>query len=301
MTASAQGIDVSSYQPVLTAADLAGLSFAFAKATEGTTVTDGCFAGNWAAMKAAGVHRGAYHELWPAASGYPVAGQAQRFVSVVRGAGLEAGDMLAVVASDYPCTDADVRGFAGAVKAATGGRNPVIVYTDLDVCRTLTSCTGYDLWIAWPSPAAPASVAPWKTWRLWQWGETGTDRDAYNGTAAEMDAWLAAYAAPPADWVFGPVGSLDVAAVGPHSVRLAWSPPAGAMPLPVARYEVAVTLAGSEKDIPSYPRYVSGALEWEGGSLTPGTAYQAWVRAQAAGSDAHSGPWATAWFTTPPA
>lgn len=193
MTDSAQGIDVSSYQPRLAAADLAGLDFCFAKATDGAYGSDPNFAANWDVIKAAGRFRGAYHELRADA----VAEQAAHFLAVVRAAGLEPGDMLAVSVSDYSgVTDADAKGFLDAVKAATGGRNPVICYTDLSVAAGLGSCAGYPLWIAWPSQTAPASVAPWSSWRLWQWDETGLDQDAYNGTAAEMAAWIATYSKP---------------------------------------------------------------------------------------------------------
>jgi GH25 family lysozyme M1 (1,4-beta-N-acetylmuramidase) len=189
---SAQGIDVSAYQAPLTPAALDGLDFAFAKATNGPYGTDPNFSGNWAEIRAAGKLRGAYHELTP---GDPSA-QAAHFLATVQARGLEAGDMLACVASDYPATDADVRAFCDSVHSATSGRNPVLVYSDLSVARTLTSCTGYDLWAAWPSASPPESVAPWKTWRLWQWSETALDRDAFNGSAAEMTAWLATFTHP---------------------------------------------------------------------------------------------------------
>jgi hypothetical protein len=204
---SAQGIDVSAFQPILTARALRGLDFAFAKATDGPWGTDPNFAANWAAIKAAGKHRGTYHELQ---AGNP-AGQAAHFLAVVQPHGLEAGDMLACVASDYSAGDSDVRAFCDTVKSATGGRNRILVYSDLSVARTLTSCTGYDLWVAWPSGTPPASVAPWKTWRLWQWQMTGLDRDAYNGTRDEMAAWLAASPAPPAPtWTENIVQQLPV-------------------------------------------------------------------------------------------
>jgi lysozyme len=193
VTDSAQGIDVSSYQPTLTPEALAGLDFAFAKATEGTSISDSRFASNWAVIKAAGKMRGAYHELRP---GDPV-GQAAWFLAAVSAQGLEPGDMLAVSVSDFAgVTAADALGFLDAVKAGTGGRNPVICYTDLSVAAALGRCTGYPLWIAWPSQTAPSSVAPWVSWHLWQWDETGLDRDAFNGTPAEMAAWIAAYAKP---------------------------------------------------------------------------------------------------------
>lgn len=192
---SAQGIDISHWQPVATADRLAAYDFVFCKATEGSDVTDPNFAANWAVIKAAGKHRGGYHELRPGAV-QPVAAQAANFVRAVRAGGLEPGDMLAVSVSDYTVTDADAKGFLDAVKDATGARNPVICYTDLSAGANLPSCTGYPLWTAWPASAAPASVAPWDSWRIWQWGETGVDTDAYNGSPADMAAWIASYASP---------------------------------------------------------------------------------------------------------
>jgi GH25 family lysozyme M1 (1,4-beta-N-acetylmuramidase) len=53
----------SSVQSPLTAADLKGFDFAFAKATDGPELTDPNFAGNWSVIKLAGIYRGAYHEL----------------------------------------------------------------------------------------------------------------------------------------------------------------------------------------------------------------------------------------------
>src|SRR6185437_111676 len=130
MVTSAQGIDVSAFQVDLTVHDLSGLAFAFTKATDGTAFTDPNFTHNWAAIKAAGLHRGAYHEL-QAGSG---SAQAARFLAVVQAGGLKPGDMLAVVASDYPgVTDAEVLTFCADVKAATNGHNPVLVYTDLSI------------------------------------------------------------------------------------------------------------------------------------------------------------------------
>ena len=198
MTASAQGIDVSAYQPPLTPAALEGLDFAFCKATNGDQLADANFARNWAAVKAAGIRRGAYHELVsPAAASGLV--QARYFLATVIAEGLEAGDMLAVVVSDYQgVTDSEVKAFCDSVHAAAPA-SPVLVYSDLTVAKALTSCTGYDLWVAWPSATAPALVAPWGTWRFWQWGSPGNlDHDAFNGTRAELDAWIAGRAGKPA-------------------------------------------------------------------------------------------------------
>lgn len=156
MADNAPGIDVSSYQSVLTRTDLDGLSFVFTKASD-ETATDPNFAANWAVLKSAGMHRGAYHELQGGSAGP----QADHFLSVVKAAGLEAGDMLAVAASDYSgVTDAEVKAWCDQVQAAAH-LSPVLVYSDLSIAATLTSCTKYDLWVAWPNPEnRPATVGP---------------------------------------------------------------------------------------------------------------------------------------------
>lgn len=59
----AHGIDVSHNDGLIdwTQVAPAGISFAYAKATQGVTFTDNQFSANWQAMKDAGVLRGAYH------------------------------------------------------------------------------------------------------------------------------------------------------------------------------------------------------------------------------------------------
>ncbi len=74
-----QGIDVSKYQGTVdwAAVRAAGVSFAYIKATEGGDRVDDRFAENWAAAKAAGVPRGAYHFYYFCRTG---AGQAAWFI-----------------------------------------------------------------------------------------------------------------------------------------------------------------------------------------------------------------------------
>jgi GH25 family lysozyme M1 (1,4-beta-N-acetylmuramidase) len=187
MTGSAQGIDISAYQPVYAPAELARYSFGFFKATEGASGTDLNFSANWANGKTAGIHRGAYCELTATA---PAAAQAGHFISVLKAARVEPGDMMAVVASDHPVTGAAVLTWLEAVKAAFP-QSPVLVYSDLSALPGLGACTAYPLWVAAYRDTAPKSVAPWETWRFWQYqGTTAPDNDAYNGTAAELQAWL---------------------------------------------------------------------------------------------------------------
>ena len=198
MTASAEGRDYSAYQAPLTAADLSGLSFAFTKVTNGLTEIDPHLARNWAVLGSWGKPRGGYHELVGSAS---ATAQGTYYMDAIKAnGGLRPGDILAVVASDYPgVTDADVKAWCDKVRSLAGPQHPIVAYTDLDVAKTLVATSGhYDLWVAWPSSSAPGpsqwAPAKWKTWRFWQWGtEGGVDADAFNGTAAQLDQWIASY------------------------------------------------------------------------------------------------------------
>lgn len=218
---SAQGEDRSSFQEVQPwTAD----SFGFAKATEGTGWTDPTFAANWATLQKEGKPRGAYHFFHPELD---AADQARFFMSVVQQHGLEAGDMLVIdsevsagasgapqlseptggrrshVALSGMMADTNMVGsgtltFLQTVRSLAGPHHPRLVYTNLSVGALLGSCADFDLWIAYPGDNAPASVAPWAGWRFWQWGfgggAGGGDRDAYNGTEADLMTWIRSFA-----------------------------------------------------------------------------------------------------------
>lgn len=224
---SAQGEDRSSYQAISSwAAD----SFGFAKATEATDWTDPTFAANWQALREEGKPRGAYHFFHPELD---ARAQAEFFMSVVTKNGLESGDMLVVDseitvgAGNHPQFSSDngmarsnvpLFGMLASAELIGSGtltfletvediirddqqHHPRIVYTNLSVGALLGSCSGFHLWIAYPSDTAPASVAPWSHWTFWQWGfgggPGGGDRDAYNGTVEELDAWISSLKQPP--------------------------------------------------------------------------------------------------------
>jgi GH25 family lysozyme M1 (1,4-beta-N-acetylmuramidase) len=190
MTANARGIDGSSFQAVCSAAELRQYDFAFFRASVGTTDTDPNFAANWAAGRAAAIHRGAYHELTALSA---VSTQAEHFIAVVKAHGVLAGDMTAVVASDYPdVTGAAVLEFAQAVKAALP-EGPVLVYSDRSLLRSLGQCTEFPLWLAEYDVTQPEPVTPWGKWTFWQSTGAGQDQDTYNGTPAQLQAWLNTY------------------------------------------------------------------------------------------------------------
>jgi len=198
---SAQGRDYSAYQKPIKPSDLAGLSFAYCRVSDWSAGmgTDSEFTTDWAAMRAAGLHRGAYWYLLPSVN--PVE-QAAYFVTRVVEAGLLPGDMLVCDSEELaPNADAVTHAFcttaASFASLAVGGPHcPMIVYANHNVGQHLVSCTGWPLWFAWPNTTAPPAslILPWKKWTFWQWGTVnGVDADAFNGTAADLDAWIASY------------------------------------------------------------------------------------------------------------
>jgi len=75
-------------------------------------------------------------------------------------------------------------------------RNPRGVYTFISFAEAgnCAGLSGYPLWLAYPAADAPASPPPWHRWTFWQWGtRDGTDADAFNGTAAQLDDWIASW------------------------------------------------------------------------------------------------------------
>jgi lysozyme len=196
---SIQGIDVASYQgyPNWSSVKSSGKTFAFTKATEGTTYTNPYFATNWSRMKSAGLIRGAYHFGRP---GTDPTTQANRFVNVVKPV---SGDLQ--MALDIEVTDGKspsaVRSwivtFINRIKTLTG--RPGIIYTGFYFWRDSAgngSNLNCPLWLAaYVSDPAPYVPAAWSTWSFWQYTSSGTvsgvsgnvDRDAWNGTLSGLN------------------------------------------------------------------------------------------------------------------
>ena len=144
------------------AAEKGRISFAFIKATEGTSIIDPEFAANWQAAKALGIVRGAYH------FGHPKNGAAndsRAFLATVRAHGLEPGDLLAL---DLETTDGlgpqqvaeYARNWCTDVHRATG--HTPVVYTFLSFAEE-GNCAGLGrnpLWIAEPSAPAAGRSCP---------------------------------------------------------------------------------------------------------------------------------------------
>ncbi|HEX3264892.1 MAG TPA: glycoside hydrolase family 25 protein [Candidatus Limnocylindrales bacterium] len=180
-----EGIDVSHWQGTIdwTQVRAAGKTFAFAKATEGTSFLDDHYAKNKAGAMANGIMFGAYHFARPG-SNDPVK-EADWFVDNM---GLQHGMMI-------PAMDLEVTGGLG-VTALTNwtkawlqrvadrtGVKPLI-YTSPSFWRTYLNDSrwfadnGYSiLWVAhWnvTSPSVPGSNWGGHSWTFWQYSSDGT-------------------------------------------------------------------------------------------------------------------------------
>jgi len=194
------GIDVSHFQGQVDwqAVRGAGCTFAFAKATEGTGVTDPFFAANWAGMKAAGLLRGAYH-FYHAEE--PAADQAAHFLSTVQ---FEPGDLPPVL--DIEVNDGVVgEPLVGGVQtwldavASAAGVAPII-YTNTPFWNEHFNdqFVAYPLWVAHYTSAPAPSPLPvgWSVWTFWQYSESlyingvngAADHDYFNGPLTQLQA-----------------------------------------------------------------------------------------------------------------
>ena len=182
------GVDVSHWQEEIDWARVAadGISFAIAKATDGTRSHDKKFTTNWAGARAAGIPRSAYH--FARGSDASPTDQAQFFLDAV--GPLEPGDMpLALDLEEPPKgkheTFVHTWKFQGVdpiefaleflpiVDDATGRRS--IIYTGpsfIEAYGLDDRLTKWPLWIAhWDAPKP--RTAPWSAALWWQTSDRG--------------------------------------------------------------------------------------------------------------------------------
>lgn len=194
------GIDVSHYQGQVNwgAVKAAGCAFAFAKATEGTGVTDPFFSANWSGMKAAGLARGAYHFFHPSGD---AAQQAAHFLATVQ---LVTGDLppvLDVETNDNVSNSVIVSGVQTWLDAVepVAGVTPIIYTAASFWDAHLNDQFGaYPLWIAHYTAAPTPTPLPngWSDWAFWQYSQSlnidgvqgAADHDYFNGTADALQA-----------------------------------------------------------------------------------------------------------------
>ncbi|MEO6884089.1 MAG: GH25 family lysozyme, partial [Bacteroidia bacterium] len=207
------GIDVSSYQGTVnwTQVKSAGITFAYAKASEGVSITDAYFTSNQINGTSAGVVMGAYHFARPEDN--TAIAEANHFVSVagpyIKSCYLPpvldledppSGPALETFFSSSQLT-AWVQAWMKTVYDSTGIEP--ILYTDGSISGYLNNSLNiYGLWMADPdgnSSTPPATTGVWTTWDFKQWSFTGTvtgvsgqvDEDVFNGTNTAFNALTA--------------------------------------------------------------------------------------------------------------
>ena len=205
------GADVSHYDGTINwsqvKTDPSKISFAWAKATEGTTVTDATFSTNLVNGHSAGIVVGGYHFAHPETNS--ASAEASFFVSVA-GAYIKQCYLPPVLDLEDPSggpaltssmTSAAlttwVQTWMTAVKTQTG-ISPVL-YTSGSIATYLNSSLNtYGLWIADPdgsSTAQPANIGVWTTWLFKQYSWTGSitgissqvDLNVFNGNLTAFD------------------------------------------------------------------------------------------------------------------
>jgi GH25 family lysozyme M1 (1,4-beta-N-acetylmuramidase) len=185
----AKGVDVSNYQGSVDWLQVAGegYSFAFAKASEGTTFTDVTYAVNRTGTAGIGLRLGAYHFARPAGSNAAAQvtsaiAQADHFVDVAQPKG---GDLPPVVDLETngglkaPGLVQWTQAFLDEVAARTG--LSALIYASPAFWKSSLGDTsafalaGHRLWIAhWTKNAAPTLPAGnWggDGWTFWQWSD----------------------------------------------------------------------------------------------------------------------------------
>jgi GH25 family lysozyme M1 (1,4-beta-N-acetylmuramidase) len=219
------GVDVSHYQGTINWAQVQSPGnkvFAFAKATEGTTITDADFVTNVTGGTNAGVVMGAYHFAHPETN--TATSEANYFLSIASPY-IKAGYLPPVLDLEDPPSgpslSADftsaqlttwVQTWMTTVQNATGIKP--ILYTDGTYANYLNSSLNtYGLWTADPdgSTGAPNPLATylgnWTTYLFKQYSWTGTvsgisgtgdeDLDVFNGTLAQFNALIGANSVTP--------------------------------------------------------------------------------------------------------
>ena len=207
-----KGIDVSNYQGTInwTSVKNDGITYAFAKATEGKTITDSQFANYITNGKAAGVYMGAYHFAHP--DNQPT----------IQGAIDEANHFLSVAQSSIiscqlpPALDYEtdvsatltysfqaqwIQAWCNTVQNATG--IVPIIYTGNSIAHNLGPylSSQYKLWYPYyytsrsdASPPPTTYYGTWGSYQIWQYSDQGTvagisgsvDMDDFNGTLTDL-------------------------------------------------------------------------------------------------------------------
>jgi GH25 family lysozyme M1 (1,4-beta-N-acetylmuramidase) len=196
------GIDVSQYDGAIDWPKVknAGISFAFARASDGSSASDDTFQTNITQGTAAGVIMGAYHFASPGNGNATT--QANYFLSVAShyiGKGFLPPVLDLEITNGL--TESELNNWAlewlMEVQKQTGIK-PIIyastdfAYSSLNGANSPASV--YDLWVASWDISNPGNVSPWTSWLFWQYSDTGSipgisdavDLDVFEGDSIAL-------------------------------------------------------------------------------------------------------------------
>jgi lysozyme len=196
-----QGIDVSQYNGAIDWLNVknAGISFAFARASDGSD-TDDTFQTNITHGTAAGVTMGAYHFASPGNGNATT--QADYFLSVASpyiGKGFLPPVLDLEITNGL--TESELNNWALEwlieVQRQTGIKP--IIYASMNFANTALSganspASFYGLWVAHWDVSNPGNVSPWTSWLFWQYSDTGSipgisdavDLDVFEGDSTTL-------------------------------------------------------------------------------------------------------------------
>jgi lysozyme len=201
------GIDVSHFQGDVNWQQIkqAGISYAYAKATQGEKFHDPKFERNWKEAKAAGIYRGAYHFY---VVGEDPLKQAESFIKKV--GSLESGDLPPMldleqgsIPKDFKVEPEELqKNILSWLKHVENklGVQPLI-YTNNPFGNTYLDhpeFANYKLWLAEYGVTKPRLPKTWSStgWIMWQRSEKGhvegavgdVDHDLFNGNLEQLQA-----------------------------------------------------------------------------------------------------------------
>lgn len=171
-----KGIDISHYQA--RTPSLTGLSFAWIKASEGTT-PDLMYPTHVANVRKAGLWTGAYCF---ARDDVPLAAQARYFLAHAQDARALAVD----VEGPHATNSAETRVLIANIKFYDPLKRPVLLYMSAGWFFANVGQDGN--WIAqWPGTGQPTpGTEPTRRWAFWQYRGSPLDLDVFNGTLADL-------------------------------------------------------------------------------------------------------------------
>ena len=209
-----EGMDVSSHDGNVDwpAKVSSGMSFAWVKATEGTSYQNPFYASQYNGSQSAGLIRGAYHFALPSNS----SGQAQATYFSDHGGGWS-GDgytLPGVVDLEYnpygknACYGLSQTAMASWIRDFVStyqerwGRAPMI-YTSTSWWNMCVGSAASDitavapLWIARYSSTVGELPSGWDAWTMWQYSDTGYDHDRMAGTREDLEKFATNETATP--------------------------------------------------------------------------------------------------------